>query len=430
MKTTSSNFGKWGWGLIVYCFLTYFICSFGNNTAQVVCGMWEEMYGWDQTKVLALPTLGGYLSVLVVYIISVLFSKKKLKLRSILIVNGILYSVALGLWGVVSDFTVFAILLISMYSTYVLWMQFANNTLTSNWFPRKKGIVIGWTTIGLVVGSGFGTPMFYGLLSAFGMTMSYFIMGGFGLLLTLIGYFVFSEYPEQRGCFPDNDKTMTTEQALAELEAGQAALADSVWTPKAMLTIKESWLIGLSSGILILFSSGAMSQMIPRLLADGYTMAEAMVIMTVGAIFGCPGSYLCGVLDAKVGPKKAMIVTLVVAAGGALLNIVPNKICIYISIAIIGAALGGAANYLVSMTTEYWGRYQFQKAYGVLLTINQIIGMSGAALHAYMTKWTGFKGAYVTLAIICLLGILMILPVKDGFVERYEEKFSGGKSRA
>lgn len=424
MNKAKSNFGKWGWGLVIYCFLVYFICAFGNGTTQIACGIWSEMYGWDQTQILALPTLGGYISVLVVYIVSVLYSKSKLKLRGILIVDGILYSVALALWGVVSDFTIFAILLVSMYSTYVLWMNFANNTLTSNWFPHKKGVVIGWTTIGLVIGSSFGSVIFSGMLSAWGLTKSYFIMGGFSLILSLVGYFAFSEYPEQRGCFPDNDTSMTTEQAQAELKAGQEAMANSVWTPKHMLSIKESWLIGLSSGVLILFSSGAMSQMIPRLLSDGYSMSEALVIMTIGGIFGAPGSYLCGVMDAKIGPKKAQIITLFVAAGGALLNIVPNRVCIYISIAIIGAALGGAANYLVSLTTEYWGRYEFQKAYGTLLTINQIVGLSGAALHAYMTKWTGIKGAYILLAVLCVIGVFMLLPVKDGFVERCEKKFS------
>ena len=125
----SNNFGKWGWGLVIYCFLTYFICAFGNNTTQVAVNVWEQMYGWDQTQVLALPTLGGYLSVAIVYIVSVLYSKSKIKLKPLLLVGGLLYSVAILFWGVVSNFVVFALLLISMYTTYVLWMQFANNKI-------------------------------------------------------------------------------------------------------------------------------------------------------------------------------------------------------------------------------------------------------------------------------------------------------------
>ena len=424
MNKMSNNFGKWGWGLIIYCFLTYFICAFGNNTTQVAVTFWEQAYGWDQTRVLALPTLGGYLSVVIVYIVSVLYSKSKIKLKPLLLVGGLLYSVAILFWGVVSDFTVFAILLVSMYTTYVLWMQFANNTLTSNWFPKKKGIVIGITTIGLVVGSAFGTPVFGAMMGSLGIMKSYFIIGGFGIVLTLVGFFLFSEYPEQRGCFPDNDHTMTSEKAKAEMEAALKDLEKSPWTPKNMLSVKETWLIAISTGVLIFIASGAMQQMVPRLLAGGYELQEAYSIMLVGGICGIPGSYLLGLLDAKIGPKKATIVTLVIVACGALLNTLNTPVAIYVSMGIIGAGMGGAANFLVSMTTEYWGRYQFQKAYGTLLTINQLVGMSGAAFHAYMTKWLGFKWAFIALAIACAIGIILILPVRDGFVERAEKKFA------
>ena len=51
----------------------------------------------------------------------------------------------------------------------------------------------------------------------------------------------------------------------------------------------------------------------------------------------------------------------------------------------------------------------YRKAYGVLLTINQIIGI---------------RGAYIILALICLSGTVLILPVKNGFVKRYEEKLA------
>ncbi len=429
MKTLGHGYGKWGWGLIIYCFLTYFICSFGNNTTQIACAAWEQMYGWDQTAVLALPTLGGWISVAVVYIISVLFSKGKVKLRTLILVDGILYSVALALWGVVTNFIVFALLLLSMYTTYVLWMQFANNTITSNWFPRKKGVVIGITTIGLVVGSGFGSPLFASMMENLGLTTSYLIMGGFGLVLTLVGAFVFPEYPEQRGCFPDNDKSMTREQAERELAEGEAILAKSPWTPSRMLTVKETWLVALSTGFLLMFATGAMAQMVPRLLAGGYSMDAAMSIMVIGAVAGCIGSYLCGLLDGKIGPKKAMIITLILAAVGAALNIVHNYIAICVSLAIIGAAMGGAANYLVSMTTSYWGRYNFQKAYGTLLTINQIVAMSGAAAFAYMAKFFGYTVTFVVFGILMLVSAIMVLPVKEGFVEKAEAAFAAKEKK-
>ncbi len=122
-------------------------------------------------------------------------------------------------------------------------------------------------------------------------------------------------------------------------------------------------------------------------------------------------------------PRRAVILLHFFSIAACVFNIIPSYLCMIISVALIGIVLGGGANFLLSATTTYWGRYNFKKAYGTMLTINQIVGQSGAMMIAILAARWGYNVAYVALGALAVVAILLILPVKSGFVERAEERF-------
>lgn len=420
---SKSNFGTRGWLLILYCLLTFFLTTGSKSTMNVAASIYHEMYGWDVTFLISLSTIGGWITVFFVYLTGVLFANGKVKLRPFILIGGIVYSVTLCLWGVVSDLKVFVFIFVLQCIMIIIWPQFTNNAICSNWFPRKKGLVIGWSTIGLPLGSGVCVVIFNKLLKSVGFKYSYIIFGVAILMVSVFGYLFFRDYPEEIGLYPDNDKNMTREQALAELKAGEEIIAKSPWSAKRMLLTKETWLIGLSCAYSALFATGTMAQMVPRLLAAGYSADVAVNIMAIAAYVACFGSYAFGWIDTKIGPRRAVILLHFFSIAACVFNIIPSYLCMIISVALIGIVLGGGANFLLSATTTYWGRYNFKKAYGTMLTINQIVGQSGAMMIAILAARWGYNVAYVALGALAVVAILLILPVKSGFVERAEERF-------
>lgn len=310
------------------------------------------------------------------------------------------------------------------YVTYPLWGTLANNSLTNNWFPHKKGIIIGLTTIGFPLGSGLGSVIFTILNGSVGFSNAYLTIGVIAVIICVFGVLVFTEYPEQRRCFPDNDKSMTTEQAQKELEEGQKILDNSPWNVKRLLKTKEVWLIGIANAYLFAIASGTMGTMIPRLLATGrYSSDQALMFLLVAAFAACPGSFLCGFIDQKTNPKTALIFTNICCVIACVLNVMPNTICLIISLVLFGIGTGGSANFIMSMTSEYWGRYNFQKAYPTVLTINQIVGSGGPMLMAVLASALSWDVSYIVMAALGVVATIVALPIKKGFVERAEEDF-------
>ena len=143
-------------------------------------------------------------------------------------------------------------------------------------------------------------------------------------------------------------------------------------------------------------------------------------MMTVAALCGGVGSYVVGFVDSKIGPRKTIFVVHSIAIIACILNIIPSTVTVMISLIFIGIVLGGASNCLLSLCSTMWGRYAFTNVYGVVLPMNQIVGASGTILVAHMAARFSYTGAYLVVAGLALVGILLMLPVKEDSMKKIE----------
>ena len=418
-----SNFGFRGWLVILYVFLPLMIVTCNENSLKNLASAdIAAKFGGNQLFMIGLFSFAAASTVLLVpFVASLLrrFSPKKVSF-----VLGTLYAIVVDLYDFIDSMAFWVIELCLGCWISVLWSQQVNYTFINNWFPKKRAVAMGWATIGFCAGSIIGTKLYSILAAAVGMRNTYFIFAAICMAITIFGALVVADYPEQLGINPDNDKNMTREMAQKLLEEGKAMQAKSCWNMKRMFSIKETWLIGLSCGILAMYASGFMSCMVPRLTAAGYTPGFAVNMMMVTGFFGAIGSYLCGVLDAHVGTKKAIFITQVIAIVACILNVIPNTICVMISLACIGAVMGGSSNYMTSITTAYWGRYHYTGAFRAIMIIAQFTNPFGALLVTTIAQNSGFNLAYIIMAVIGVVGLLLILPVKAETIARHTERFT------
>lgn len=419
-----SNFGFFGWMLVIYCFATFFLTSFLSSSLNIVSGIFAEVNGWSQTYLMSLVTIGGWVGVLAVYVAGLLLASGKVKLRSLGGVSAVIVGATTLFWGYTHNLFVFTCLFVAYQAAYTIWAQLANQTLMNNWFPRKKGLAIGWATTGFPLAAGPGVAVFAIMMGKIGFANCFLIVGIIIIIVGIVGSLVFTEYPEQRGCFPDNDRTLTSEQAAAELEAGRRIMEKSPWTTRRLLATRDVWLLSLASGYMLMFASGSILQVVPRLMAIGYEQGSATGMLTVAALCALPGSYLVGVLDTKLGTKTAVIITCLVSAGACVLYCIPNNAAIWIALVLIGASLGGTSNFTMSLTGTYFGRYNFQKAFGTVLCITQLVGQSGAAVIAILADIWNYSMAYTVMAGLGLLAAVLMAMVKDDFVAKREAQFA------
>lgn len=133
-----------------------------------------------------------------------------------------------------------------------------------------------------------------------------------------------------------------------------------------------------------------------------------MGLMTVCAIIGVCGSYLFGAIDQKFGVKKAIILFLIWYCIALAINCTDTTIGVYVSVAMIGIAVGAAANFIVSLSASVFGRHGFTMVNSVFFPLMQIVLMTNYQVNAFAIRVTGsLRGAYIFY--IGLLVVNMIL---------------------
>lgn len=418
------GYGKKGWLFIIYCLLAFYVATAFKDTMNVAVLTFQEKYGWDQTLLFSLASIGAYVTCAVTYVLSLYNASGKIKARNIALVTGLLHSVTIALWGIIPDLKLFIINYIIMTIGYTTWTQFANNTILANWFPKKSGKVMGIVTIGFPLAAATNSLLFTKMLDVISFRNIYLIFGLISLLVCLFGYFNFKDNPEESGYYPDNDRSVSI-KSIEEIQRIEEENAkNSIWTPKRMLSIKESWFIGISSGIMILVASGSMGQMVVRFMAGGMDIGLAVKMMIVVGLSSMIGSWLIGQLDYKFGPHKIYIGALVLMSIACVVYSINSIMTMVIGAIIIGVALGGATNFIVSLVSHYWGRKNFKKAYGTIFTISTLVGSAGAILVANLARISDYSFAYLILAGITAFGAILSLFLKEGFVEKYEQEFN------
>ena len=417
------GFGKRGWFLVIYGLLCILLASAIPGTVQVALDTFVAK-GFAPDHMLSLMTYGSLGTLVLLFILNFFSAKGRVSYRKLGLVLGVLWAVFTALWGVMPTQTSFTIVYICAFLCCQAMVLVVVNNLVANWFPTRKGVIIGLVTIGFTLGAMVGIMAYGFLVNAFGFVGSYIFLGILVLVVTLLGFFILRDYPEEVGCYPDNDVSMTREKALAMLEAGRKMAANSPWNQKRVLSTWQTWCIALCCGIMMLFSSAISSQLVPRLVAAGYPADVAPLMFSAAAIFGCIGSWFIGFLDNKIGTKASLFIMMGGMAIACVFTTLGNTVLMWIALVLLGVELGGSSNFTTSLTVRYWGRYNFQRVYGVIILVTQIVGAFGAVFaSSTSTRWN-YDVTYLIMAALSVVAILLMIPVRDGFVEKREQQFA------
>ena len=412
-NSTKSNFGAKGWLMILVAGLMFYfyagMCTDGLNT---IVSSFANAHQVDEAALLSMTTPASWVGLLGSVACSWAIAKFKSN-RVAMLITAVLGGITYMCYGVVTTLAGFTVVtaMANFFGMGYCWT--CANALMASWFPTKKGLALGWATMGQNLCS----ATFVLLLTAFvgwaGLNGSFYIMGGLLIVAGIFSFIVMRDTPEEMGCAPDNG-TVTKE----ELEANRREMEayKSPWNAKTLLLNKQVWLIGLGFGIFIICNVACISQLIPRLIMAGWAPPKAIASMTVAAVLGLLGSYLTGWLDQKIGTKKASIaygcwyvVSLITCA-------IPsnNMYLQYLSVFMIGIAIGGIGNLFPSMTATLFGRYDFVRAMGVLNPITNIVRSFAFIIMGAGLSMTGnYYLAYGMVAVLSVIGIILVACINE-----------------
>ena len=416
-KTGMNNFGKLGWAVVIYTLLIYLFTCVTNDTLNVTVEVFAGVLGVTSNDLLPMAAIGGFVGVVLSLIVGAVIAKKNVKLPTavLFVILGVLFAIN----GQARSLPVYAIAAILSTAVAQTLNLVCTQQIMSNWFPKKKGIALGWATMGMPVSSAVMVAVFQGL---FGVSIAapYWLMTVICVLMGIVTLVWFKNYPEEAGAYPDNEPVDPEEQkkTLKFMNSYK-----SHWTTGKLLKNKEFWMLVFIFGFLFIGLVATIAQLIPRFNSLGLDTNTGIIWLTIASVIGVPGSFFWGWLDQKVGTGKTnkifcviWAVTMILSAVGMAVRSVPLTI---LTVVLYACLNGGLGNLMPSMFISIFGRYDFAQANKVgmpliiclrsfaLILVPIILAAAGA------DQAMGFRNVFVVISVLSVIAAILAFIIKD-----------------
>jgi OFA family oxalate/formate antiporter-like MFS transporter len=423
-KNSAFNFGAAGWGTILYCLLMFFFyVGMVNDGTNVLAPTVAENIGCPAGTLIQMNGYAGMVGVLGFILVGQVNRRIGARVTSSLstIIAGIAYIVCANSTSIPMYFIAMCVVVTGIMSAGYI----AGGTLVATWFPKKKGIVMGYTTMGHNFASAFYVVILTGLMAVTGGIQGGSVpIGIAAIVLGIAGAFFIRNTPKERGLNPDN---VTDSVYAREYYTAKDENSDGDWTVKGLLSKRETWLAAITTGAFQICSVGVMCQLVTRNIRDfGMVPGRALALMTVVALIGVVGSWLIGVIDDRIGTKRTMQFFGLWYAVALTFNFMADGVgpAFYISIFMIGMGIGGSANFTTSLPTSIFGRQEFDKVNAVIFPLQGLVTSLCFIINGVVTNVIGnLSVAYMIFAGVALVNVALVSIVNE---HRYNKDWNTG----
>ena len=415
------NFGFRGWMLMIFEITAFLLFQAFTNFPMNLAG---DFYGGAQ-KLSTLYTVGTLVGIVIQLVLSGFIGKMK-SVKPMTLGFGLI--TLLGALGIMlvpaGTFWLVCYFIVNVFS--IIYGMFGIGIIIGQWFPTRKGVFMGIATFAFPVCNGLMGPTANTLFSTMATTHQPNMFGAFlpflivGLVGWIIGLIFIKDYPEQVGCYRDNDKSFTKEKADAMLAAEIEAKKTTVWKVGNTFKCGSFWLIVVPMGTLLGCSVGMMTQT-NAIIGEGIAGLNFTAIMGLVMIFALIGSYVLGLIDGKFGTKTAITVSVIIMLLAGLLGGI-GGVAMLPAIILLAIFMGAGSNFTVSGAAQYWRREDFGTVFGIINPIANIIQALGPMMVAF-TIAKSVNTPFWVVAVIAVISLVLILCFKPANVKAVDDKY-------
>lgn len=410
----SFNLGK-GWNLMLFAILSMLVTNAGvNDGLNIALPAIADGAGLDYELCLSMGTVAGFVGVAMMFVIAKFrdrFGGRKVSAVLFIIFGLTFYFLFLR----ATNIFMYGLSQCIMVSCGQGCFYLCTGPMQSDWFPKKRGVVNGISTIGANIGTAILAPIMTTLLTMAEYKTSLSVFAVAAVILGIFAYLALRDDPMEAGMYPDNVSKEIYEAEYKDFFKKEEYISD--WTVSKMLKCKEVWLAAMVPGFITLGLLGIITQFVPRNVSLGLSQEVAISAMTVAGLVGIVGSYAIGYLDTKIGTKKACMIYCAIFSLGIAFNLLAPLWLpfAYISILIVGFSLGGSTNMSLSFPASIFGVLDYPKVNGVIFPINYCIGCLNFVVNAVVMKLTGsLTGAYIVYLCLFLINIIIVAKTEEG----------------
>lgn len=423
METTKQKakwYGPKQIGMIIFTGVLMLLssCFVGGQTNTVLPYL-AGMRGWDMNT---LQLFSGIACILdgAGILIWARLSRKNAKLMAGIAL--IVMAICLVIFGYTTSLPVLCIVMFIMGLSSACFSSTCAMTLTANWWPTKKGIVLGWSTMGIVLMSVVYAPYIPLAYDAIGVSMTQVWLAVLTVVVAIICFIFVKNTPEEAGTTPDG--LTGVDLAQAKEITRQLSEYKSPFTPKKIFSSWNNWAVALAVGLPLMVAMTYISTTIPALLSYGYDYGQAVAVFSVGGVVALVGSWGLGFVDSKIGTKKAVIiyVIMIIVAIVAAIFMKNSFAFAWISGIILFGANGAGRNLLPSYVGTIYGRWDYPAAYQLMGTLFMMLCGAGVMIPAFFPNYTVM---YIFDLVVLVIALILAITSKDKFIGKPDTEETG-----
>jgi MFS family permease len=428
-KNRSSNFGARGWMILITCFLSNMIVVITEQWLNYIIPAFSDTYALPSTTLYTIATISTWGGVIGLIVFGPVLRKAGAK--NTMIISSLITIAALLIWTFAWNLVMYTIGAFFTRIGVIVTVFLGGARLATNWFPTKKGLFMGYATIGVTGGMMVTNIFIPQLLAAGGVHIAMSFGTVFAFVVLILVLVVVKNNPEEANAFPDNDTSMTKEKVQAVFEEGERYMKSSEWTLRKSLNSPVVWLSGISLGLVLLVPVGIMAQFVPAAVGMGLTAEFAQVALLIAGLLGIVASWLAGKLDLFIGTKRTTLIAMVIAMLGCLLlgMLGGFGLTAMIGIVLVAASSGMANNMIVSLPGTLFGRYDFTNPYQVVVVVQATITGFGFMLVSNVANAAeNYYMSFLVCSAICFLSFILLCVMKDKYLGRTDEELLAMKT--
>lgn len=404
------NFSARHWSMIGICFL---LCLLANavtsDSENVILPLLSDANGWDYYgKVLTFATIAGCTSIVGNLILGKICEKKGAKFMTVLSLFAA--AIFVFLYGTA---TTYPLLVIGLIGTICFGQSISflgANAIIASWFPYKKGLAMGFVTIGPPAATVMMVSALTFLINHVGIKGGIYTICGVLIAVAVLCIIFVHNTPEEVGCTPDN----LSKQEIEALERGKNALISAnskehKMTVKELVRTRAFWFIVIIIGICSLTQTGLMAQWIVRYQGTAFE-SKAGLLMSIAAVVGIFGSMIAGYLENKLGTQKAYAVLAIWFAVALVMNFTNIPILVYISVPMFGLTITFMQIFMPAFELSVFGRANFAQANAIIFPVVSICGqLTFLLISACKSIFGEVRSVYIVFAILLLITAVLAL---------------------
>jgi predicted MFS family arabinose efflux permease len=374
----------YGWWVVAALCTVMFLSSGAAFYAMGVFVVpFQDEFGWSRGQISVALSLSALISGLFGPLAGALVGR--VGARRLMGIGGVMLGVSLGLLGLTRSLAYFYVMFMIMAAWRSSTMIVPVGAVVANWFDRRRGLALGFTTAGIGLGGLVFAPLAALSIDAVGWQATFFIEGGIIVaVMAPLAIFVIRQHPSEMGLLPDGA------EEVVDGRTGEGAAGDGWSLGEALRT---PTFFGVSAAFSLAFATlgAVLIHVVPFLEDQGFSSAKAGLILGCVSGIGVIGKIASGYLADRVSPRlvaagvflmQAVGLAVLLQSGGSVLGVIVFAV-------VFGYSMGAVVALQPMMAVHCFGMASIATVLGAMVAVTSAFNALGPITAGFVYDATG-----------------------------------------